>query len=757
MAVKYNNPFEVNDFSGGITDDLYEQKYNTAETIDNFNIASDGKLITREGSVLDDETNPQIPAGVQRVGALINYANSDKMFVHSSDKIYYRNPSAYTTLTGPSGNDVFSSGDTTNVLSYSQWNDHIFLTTDDFPRPQKIYKDSGGTYRVRTSGLPELASAPTVTAGAAGANSYVYAFHYEYTYTVNDQTFQDVGRTELVSLTSAAAPDSNTVNITNIPVISNGVIDNWDTTVIKVFIYRTIAGGDVFYKIGEVTNGTTIYNDSAADASITSGLLLYTNDGTVDFDPTPESKVLHVVNNIGYYGFIQDGSDKYPFRIRQSVPGDPDSCPESFFIEVEDEIVGIHSVNSIPIVLCKRHIYRLEGNYDQFGRGGINFVRLSDTAGCVSSQSLVQADPGNGAGALFWAGNDGFYSTNGYQVIKISDNINTRYKTILDAQSQQNRIYGKFDETERRILWGIQSASASLDNDTIIALDLRWGVSARSTFYTWSGTSFRPTALEYFNGKLYRGDSRGYVFEHEMTNKTDPKVDTVVTPSDWDTETIIWTYKSINNNFGGTFFRKMPTKIQLTAGNEGNVTIQISAIGDVGRTVRNCNIIRIRTNFVWGSDEFVWGNPDCVWNAEGVIEQWRRFPARGLRLSYLNTVITNGYAPIYNSDVYGTATFDNTANTVTIDSDTWPTDVVDYFIATEIDGYVKEYQVDARTSNTVLSVIDSANDLPTGSYKWVIKGYKREEVLNLVSYNIHWVDISQTQQTFEVGQSGSNA
>lgn len=748
------NPFEVNDFSGGITDDVFQQNPKRSKTLDNFVLKSDRTPDSRPGSVVDDLVNPQIPGGNQRIGTLINYNNSTTMFVHSDRKFYYRNPSAYATLTGPTGNDVLSTGTTSNILSHTQWNGHLYITSDAYPRPMKVCQDSGGVYRVRSSGLPLLASSPVITPGAAGANTFIYSFHYEYSYTVGPATFQDFGPLTQVEVTLSGDPGVNPNAISVIPVLANGVTDNWDTTVIKVFIYRTINGGQDSYKIGEVTNGTTVFSDTFSDSAILDNDRLYTDDGTLDFDPPPLSKFVHVVNNTGYYAFIKEGSNEFKNIIKQSIPGDPDSCPNAFEIEVEDEIAGLSSARSVPIVLCRRHIYRIDDGFDQFGRGVPNPVRISDTAGCISNISVVQAENG-----IFWFGNDGVYYTDGYQILKISDGNNETYKEILAQTTQQNRVYGRFDERERRIFWGIQRDSASLDNDSFLVLDLRYGISTEMPFTTWGGNSFRPSCLEFFNGELYRGDTRGYVFLHDSVYDTDPKVDTNVAANLWNEETIIWTYESVNFNFGSTHNRKYVTKILLSAVNRSNTSIQIFAVNDDGKLDRELKIIRWRRNFIWGDNDFVWGSQDCVWNAVGLIEQYRRMPAKGLRLSYIRVKITNGFSIVVTSDLIGTATFLGSTNLVTLDSSAtqdWPEESVDYVIKTEVDNYQREYVVSARSADT-LTVLDPDNQLPTGSYKWELWGYKKGEPLNMLSYNLYWQDVSQTQMTYESGQDGANA
>jgi hypothetical protein len=279
LAESSKQPFEVSDFSMGLTDDVFEKDPRFSVELDNYIIEPDGSLRSRYGSLVEDTTNPQIPSGVKRIGALINYDNDANLLVQSERNVYYRNPSAYTTLQGPSSNPVFSVGAESNNIAFSEWNKQVFLTNDGFPRPQKIYKDSGGTLRVRTSGLPTIA-APTITP-TAGANTYIYAFHYYYTYTVGSQTFEDVGPTVQVSVTNAVAPDVTLIAISSIPVLANGSTDNWDTAAIKVQIFRTINAGTTFYYVGEVTNGTTSYNDTASDATIQNAVLMYTEDGTV--------------------------------------------------------------------------------------------------------------------------------------------------------------------------------------------------------------------------------------------------------------------------------------------------------------------------------------------------------------------------------------------------------------------------------------------------------------------------------------------
>jgi hypothetical protein len=749
-------PYPVTDFSGGITDNIFSGKQTCSENMDNFVLKPDKKIIMRPGSQVDDSTHAILPSGNTRIGALINYGRNDKLFAQSGKQFFYRavTPGAYSTLVGPASNDVFTLGDTTSAPSYAEWNKQLFVTNDSFPTLMKIYKDGSSAYQVRNAGLPAIA-APTIAIGTPSTNNYVYGFAYEYTYIVGTQTFQEFSAITLKNVLLSSEPSASTNAISAIPVLTNAGSMNFDTTVIRVFIYRTINNGTNLYKIGNVTNGTTTFNDTFSDASIQTNLQAYTNDGTLDFNVAPQAKYIHIVGNVGFLGYTKDTNGEHPNRLQQSTPGNPNFYPSGFTVDFEEEFKGVKSVVDIPVVCTSKQVFRLSGYYDAFGKNGITPIKIHDTAGCISQLSMVEAE-----GNLFWWGNDGVYMTDGYKCMKISDHLNSRYAIIMAAMSSKKRIQGKFDPTNRRVYWTVQIDSSSADNDLLICLDLRPGLSSESTFYTWSGDSFFPTSMEIFNDYLYRADYRGIVFKHDPTVFTDPRVDTTTSATLWYQETIVWLLDSIQVNFGDTFFRKFVSRILLQARNAGDVTIQISAFNDDSHRERLLKQIRWRKNFVWGDPGFVWGNDTCVWDAVDMIEQWRRFPAQGLRLSYIKLRITNAVGVIQTSDVSGLATIDPTLRTATLSGgNTWPTQVVDYYLTLESDSYVTQFQVvTLNGAGDTITLFDSSVSLPVaGTYKWEIVGKQKDEPLDLIGYTLHWDFVDQNQGTFHAGDDGGNA
>lgn len=746
-------PYEVKDFSGGMTDDYLAGPNNQGELFENLLINTNRKFFSRWGSVIRDETDDQIPSGDKRISYLFDHRDE---IIEQSERFLYYFTTSYQELDGPTGNEAFAANTETNHVSRAFYNNQSILVSDSFCKPIKVYKDGSDVLQVRTAGMPAIA-APTVTSSGGAGNNYIYAFYYFYEYDVEGVTFQDLGATTQVAITNVGAPNVNVVNITAIPVLANGSTDNYDTTVIKVKIFRTENNGTVLKFLGEVTNGTTIFNDNIADTTIQDNEQIYTTGDVVDNDTPPPAKFVHVANDMAIYAYVKEDGEEIPNKLRQSLKFDIDSCPTSFFDEVEDEITGLSSVQGTFIVLCKSSVYRLDGFYDEQGRGGIAHLKISDTIGCVSNDSIVQTDQG-----LFFAGREGFYFCDGYKVQKISHHINETYKDIVATTAQARNIWGQYDDINQRIWFACQRDAGSLDNDSCLILDLYWGLSDEMTFTTASnGTNFRPTALLFKDNFMYRADTRGYLFKHSEEDTTDPKVDVTLSAADWNRATIIYDYKSCAYDFGTSFVRKFVPKMLATFANITNISVQIQSINDDGRSTLDLKEIRYRSNVLWGDPDVIWGETPLLWNLLGLIEEKRNFPATGLRCNYKQIRITNSFTIITNSDTTGTATLNQTAKTMTLDNvdSSWPEDSVDYYLSTEADNYEKEFLVDIRTSDTVLHFLDPDADAPnTGSYKWLLKGYRKGEAIQLLSYVIHYKMITDSQKPYQSAvDSGANA
>ncbi len=875
-------PFTVADFSGGITDNYLTAPSNKYRRAENFFITDEKKLITRYGSEIVSTTNylPGYTITNPRVGLTFQY--EDVIFENVGRNLYYNN-SGYAELVGPSSNPALAAGTSASRSSVAFWNKHVLLTNDASGLPMKVYKDSGGVFRVRNAGLPALgstpsasggitkilalandikskyathiASAPAHTAGVDatntisasnatdltslitlvtemlvdynahekdgeksaawtyhlaeedydhsldsvvapttmaeclerledikakfnghindvrvhgtpttsvtltdnGAHNYIYRFVHYYTYTIGSVAFEDFGPTTELEVSNVDKPDVTAVSITAIPTFTNGATGNYDTSNIKVKIYRTTDNGETFYYAGQVSLGTTTYSDTMSDATLEVSTLLYTDGGVLDNDPPPKAKYITVANNCAWYTHIEESSVVYPNRVRQSVQYDIDACPATFFVDLEDTITGVGSIGIYPIVFCTNRIYRLEGVYDLTGRGGIDAREISRTVGAVNHLSIVQTRDG-----IFFAGQDGFYFTNGYEVLKISREFNNTYKTLVSTATQKGNIYGMYEALLNRVWWAVQVDSGSADNDACYVADLNYGIKPDTPFTTISGgLSFAPTALLYYNNTVYRSDRRGYLFTHSNDFLTDPVVSTSAAPSAWTTQAIIYDYFSAGFDFGRGDVRKWVPKIILNARNVSNVSTAINSYNDDSENPAELKEARILSNIVWGDETLVWGDADLVWNEDEILAVMRRFPAGGLRCSYKQIQFTNSFTVITNSDTFGTGTVSSVSKTVTLNTaptKEWPSAIVGYYISFETDDYVQNFEVTERTSDSVIKFSDALNDSTAGSTtKWVLRGYRKGDILNPLDYSIMFAYMSDTQSRYNASQVGNNA
>jgi hypothetical protein len=748
---------DVDDFSGGETDNYIKCPVNRAQFLENFFLLDTRKPVSRPGCRVDDRVNtPQVLVGAQRVHRLISFQGSLLNF--AINQLSFRNPTDYELLQGPSGNNPFSDSSELVDVAHTKWNKILILTNSSMERPVKVYEDEFGDLQLRTAGLPALASDPILTP-TAGANAYVYGFAHKYTYNVGDQEFIDIGPITLVEVESAAAPNLSAINISAIPVLSNSSNGNYDTTNIEIAIFRSANGGGVLFALADVTNGTTVYADTTSDATLQLNDEAYTTGGVPDNDPPPQAKFCHTVGGVTLYGHITVGSDVLPAVLKQSQIDDPDSVPSDFECQLEDTITGISSVAGKPIVGCEDYIYRLDGSFDEVGRGGIKPERISDTAGLVSHSSFVQTPKG-----LFWAGNDGFYCTqDGQTVFKVSRHLNKRYKARLETfRVNTHRIQGKYDAIEDRIYWTFaQNSSAENEEecDLLWICDLKWGISEEMCFYTWiGGDEFLPSSIEVHERSLYRGDHWGFVLLFSESYLYDDKVNPDVDADDWTESTIRFRYRSGAQNFGSSGVRKTASKILLSAVNETNISVALKAFNDDSKIIRTLEPIRHRGTFQWGDEEFVWGDPDFIWGAGGLIEEDRRFPAGGLRFNYLQVEAQNDFSNIINSDeaFTGNATVSATLKTITLGAGkVWLNYPVDYYIYFADDDYDTGFLILSRDSDTVITVQDIHDELATHTGAWQIKGYRKNELFSINEYTIKWAAISRSHDMFNIADRGA--
>lgn len=521
---------------------------------------------------------------------------------------------------------------------------------------------------------------------------------------------------------------------------------NYNEEEIKIDIYRTANNGTTYYLVKTVDFTSTGYTDNLIDADLLTKEQLYTNGGVVANDAPPKCRSIHVRNDIAYYGGILGQS----YRMLQSIVGDFDSVPETFYVDVDDEIVAISSTKNNVIILCKEKVYRVDGVFDDLGRGGMVVERISDTAGCIGVNTPVQALDG-----VLWLGKDAVYFTDGFKVMKLNQDYDKTYKTFADNDLNNAKYQGKYDNKKNRVWWTIQEDGSSIINKCYV-LDLNWGIRPDATFTTISGNSFRPTAIEFVNGDMIRCDLIGYVFVHRDTLFVDPKInDSETNVTKWLDEVIVYNMETSSYNFGTSAVRKYVTQANVTCESTTNLALQIVSNNDDNRIVSNLLPIRYRGNIVWGEPDVYWGDISLEWNRQGLIHEKRLMPAKNLRCNYKALKFTNAHVAILSSDTIGTAIINPSLKTATLSNTIydWPDKAIGYFISFAEDGYIKEYEITGRSPD-ILTFSDVLNSVGSGTQKWVIRGRPLGEVLNLLNVSVIYDIAGPSQTAFKVSTSG---
>jgi hypothetical protein len=713
----------VNEFTGGLTDSPYTSPENCAEVIDNLLLKKDGTLEGVGGIAIYSNSASRLPTN-KRVARWARLSPTE-LVAFSDSKAFYVTPSAVTEILGPTGNRAFNVGDEDSAVSVALFNNTIHATSDARPYQIKIYIDENGDPQLRTAGLPIVASDPTITPSGVGTNNYIYAFVHIYEYRVGNTLFVDFGTPRYV--TKTALNNNNTISA--IPVLSNGADYNWDTTVIKIGIYRTVTNGVAFYKVGEVTNGTTGFVDTVTDANLVLNETLYTNGGISNNDIPDPCKYIFEANDTYYNLDILQDTEEKPFRLKQSITNDPDSIPDDYINDFKANLRGGGVVGRSPIILTETQTIRLDGIIDETGKGFIQKEILSNTVGGISHNGVVQTSKG-----LYFPSKDGFYYTDGFSTPTklakknaFTSKIDIFYKEFVSTNEQQSRIQGVYDSLNNRVIWSVQESEA--DNDKFYVYD-----ETHDAFTTLSNNSgILPTAIIMDGEDLIIGDGNGYIFRLSKDFFTHPKVDTSLPVTDWVEDTIIYRWKSVHLTGGDASINKWFTKVNVQGIPETNVNMAILSYTNGEMESKELYPVRVAPSLVWGDPSFEWGDDAFVWNRQSTLNQTRRFPAGRLRARQRQIEFTNAYYTILSST-------DDTDSYITINASMGLAILVtpsSYIFGANNEGYdliigSNSYPISSGTADT-LTLIDADSTLVDGTYAWSIKGYgkgQRPQILN---------------------------
>ncbi len=599
---------------------------------------------------------------------------------------------------------------------------------------------------------------------APDAFSINYRMAFRYDYYVGSTLFTDRSAPStpinVIGFENQVDGESNekgkfSVELSNIYAHTNSSVQNYaisDTTNWRKEIYRTIDTGQLYYRtdvnqvVGDISNATTTYSDYSQDDYLVNQVALYTNGGISENDPPPLATALHYALGRMYY---VKGN-----RLYQSIPGDFDSVPGDFFVQADEDLIGVSSTRNVVVAFGQNRIYRVAGVRDEFGNGEILLDPIFDRSGAISAGSIVKADNG-----IFFAGKDGFYFTDGYQCMRVSDPQDT-YISYTNTAAKRARVQGAYDNVEKRVYWTIQTGSGSAP-DKIWVLDLQYGINADETPITTFSTlhSFNPTALCFYGGALNFGDADGYTWKQTLDRSIDAKKDTAVAATSWNAAPIIWDVKSCNHDYGSMVLRKYFTRVTAQFEmQDTNLSVQINSDADKGRSVSALPVIRSRklaTAAGYGDSKMSWVTDLYTTKAGDVVDEFRMFKGDGfLRANFRALQFTNAYTVIANSTEMGTITVGNVAGNVysatlvsLVLTRAWPLYSVDYYL--RLSGV--DYPVTIRSSDSAIRFDATGLAVPaTGSPdSWELWGKPKGERMRMIGYTVNYAPCDDQETDFK--------
>lgn len=589
------------------------------------------------------------------------------------------------------------------------------------------------------------------------AVSINYKALFRYDYTIGTTSFTDFGNpSEAINIIDFAnvkeADDVETgkylVPITNLFSQANSTNQNWatgDTTNFRKELYRTVGNGQSYYRldydavVGNVSNATTSFNDYTVDEFLVLQEELYTNGGEVANDKPPATGIIHQTEDRMYYAVKN--------ILYQSKAADPDSVPGDFFTRLDKDIVGVSSTRSTVVAFTSEYVSRIEGTFDDLGQGLMRSETIFDRTGAVSGQAIVKAE-----NAVFFAGKDGLYYTDGYQTFRITD-LDDTFTGYTDTASKRNMIQATYNPVLKRVYFTVPDGGFAYP-DVIWVVDLQFGVRPETTPVT-RFTGHQPTALTVFDDVLHIGDKDGYVFKQTKGLLMDLVKDTGVAASSWAKKSVMWNFKQCHHDYGTGSSRKYFTRVTPQFKQQDtNLSVQIYSDADKGRSISNLPIIRSRKLSDWGDSKIDWTVAQYGASKSGeVIDEFRRFRGDGyLRSNFRSIGFQNAYCVVVASDNMGTANIANVSPNVwsaTLTNATykWPLYSVGYFL--RINGV--DYPVTTRISDAVIRISDSGLTALSvlANQEWELWGYPKNERARLMQFSVVYDLIGATQKDYQ--------
>lgn len=259
-----------------------------------------------------------------------------------------------------------------------------------------------------------------------------------------------------------------------------------DPQVDKKRLYRVGGSATAFSLVFEVDNATTVANDNIKDADL--GALLPSSIAA----PAPEGLSFLTEAYAMLFGAV--GS-----KLRFTPIGDPDSWPELYFLQFDQDITGIAAVANGIIVFSKFQSYLVTGT----GPNALAQQLLTSDQGCLKFESVSIV-----GGTAMWISTDGLCASSGGQVRVISKDALGKFSLDAVDSIVYDEVYYVLDSGGKILAldfaYGGIYKNFDLDVGSLAsANDVLYGIRGGQLQSFFSNTD--PTTLSYTSPRFIEG------------------------------------------------------------------------------------------------------------------------------------------------------------------------------------------------------------------------------------------------------------
>lgn len=363
-----------------------------------------------------------------------------------------------------------------HIVSSDEWRSALFFNATNGNTTEHI----GRIVLTNTGIVAEKATLPLPTVVPSNTSTgRLWAVVTERTYVdANGFTYREYSpdRFGTFSSTNGTYTFTTTVNT------GSTKLDDIYQSTIRAVLFISQVNGTVLYRVATQAFGVPSGNGSAGNPYVSSATLSTTTSATTDSNivsneigqffseeakiPLPKADHIKIVNNtLWLLGTTDTDGVRRPYRLYQSVSGMPTSVIANAFYDFQSSGTGLANLNGKLIVGTDGFVYRVDGSIGIDGSGNIQAEAIiGSDQGCIAGRSMVAV--GNN---LFYCGNDGIYSTDGFTATNISGRqLYNTYRGLIGNSENWNSIVAVHDSFDDLVYW-------VMPNNKLLMLSLRSG------------------------------------------------------------------------------------------------------------------------------------------------------------------------------------------------------------------------------------------------------------------------------------------